>query len=167
MNTIINNWWTAGGWAEGVIPVPHAEMLADPTETDWQKLLSKAGYTLRAKGGDEFDIFEIEVWWHKPDYFYVNIMNMGEGISDFFVAMKDKDAFFADWYPKFIYQTSIPELRSELYKLVKTAIAFTRYGQSEKTIDRSGLYSYDDHLDFLELKRQRATEKRKNAQTKQ
>jgi hypothetical protein len=165
MNTK-NNWWTVNGWMEGIIPVPHAEMLADSMETDWQKLLSKAGYALRAKGGDEFDTFEIEIWGHKSDYLYVNIMHMGEEVSNFFVATKDQDAFFAEWYPKFVFQTCMLELRAELYKLVKTAVAFVRYGQGEETIDRGGVYSRDDHLDWLEQKRQREIEKRKNAQTK-
>jgi hypothetical protein len=136
------------------MPPAFRAFLESGNDDDWERGLAKAGYKKRHLfSSGKFPGLELRIYRHRLEsHLYVAVGDTNDGLSgyrclsEFFVAERDRNAFFATWYVEFMRSMAQVVQSESIATIARTLVAFVRHGHGTDTVDEDGEDSYDDRL---------------------
>lgn len=138
----IASWWTPHGWRQASEPERWRRL---QQVTDWAVAMAAAGYR-RAHdfNGDELrNAVNVTVWRSDAEA-YVELWDISEELTSFFVEKQHLPAFMVDKLPQMIGAFAAVDTAANLAQLSKAIVAFIRHGHGKQTISEDGYRSLDD-----------------------
>lgn len=140
------SWWTPHGWRR--LPEPERwrkVKQVDTTNTAWADAMTAIGYR-RAHDFNEDEVknaINVTVWRSDAEA-YVELWDISEELTHFFVEEQHLPAFMVDKLPQMIGAFAAVDTAANLAQLNKAIVAFIRHGHGKQTITEDGFRSLDD-----------------------
>jgi hypothetical protein len=151
------SWWTPQCWLQ--LPEPEKWRLANSIEGALDSARIASGYRKAHTFGDEVgtNAVEVTIWRCADEPTVVELWDIGEQLTEFFVEQQHLAAFMVDKLPKIISAFATADAAARLDDIRTAIIAFIRHGHGETTINETGTHTLDDRR----RERERAAERKR------
>lgn len=150
----VMSWWSPAGWTRQAPPEPFVKASVADLPSVWEE----EGYSRVLMMDDDESWLNYSLWRNKDGHLHIQVWTGETCVEEFFVRGPDVAAFCVEKLPSMLNGAAALSGIERDRRLLKTLIAFVRFGHGEDTIDDMGHNDRDDII--LERRTARAAQNR-------